>query len=322
MRQRFQVRDPNSWAPLLFIFGTVLYAAVELMDRGLGALTFWFLVTATEIGVVLFLHRRNYVELGDGHLTWVQWGHKRYKVAFSQMKQVALKGTLVSILLPDASQLGRFGFFRRAPVSSWLTIPAVDPKGLASTIEGLLGVYGGRDANLTAEDSEPPTVPKIELVPAARWRRLLATALDAFVLVSLLCTVALAKTAHLKDGEEADGTGFYLLVVVSAWILYIWITNVIGVSLGKLQFGLRVVRAGTDQAPGALLGTTRMLVALSGFAISLLAMFLIPIPVFYVGVFVFLIEYTRSLVRRDRRALHDVVAGTQVVQTVYRLDSD
>ncbi len=323
MSQRFQVREQNSWAPLLFIFGTVLYAVVEVMDRGPGALTFWFVVTVIEVAVFVFLFRRNYVELGDGHLTWVQWGHKRCKVAFSQMREVTRKGTLVSILLPDASPLRRFRFFRRAPASNWLTIPAADPQGLTSTIESLLGVYGGRDATLSSlRDDEPPMPPRIEFIPAHRWRRLLALALDAFVLVGLLATVALAKTAHLKDGEEADGVGFAALIVVIAWALYIWITNVIGISLGKLQLGLRVVRAGTDQVPGPLLGTARVLVALSGFAVSLIAMFLMPIPVFYVGVFVFLIEYMWSLARRDRRAWHDMVARTQVVQTVHRLDSD
>jgi hypothetical protein len=152
------------------------------------------------------------------------------------------QGAFVSILLSGSSPLHRFGFFRRTPASNWLTIPAADPQGLTSTIEGLLGVYGGRDATLGVEGDEPPAPPKVEPIPAARWRRLLALALDAFVLVSLLATVALAKTAHLKEGEEADGTEFYALVVVIAWVLYIWITNVIGVSLGKLQLGLRVVR--------------------------------------------------------------------------------
>lgn len=323
MRQRFQVREPNSWVPLLFIFSTVLYAVVEIMDRGLDALSLWSFITATEVAVFLFLFRRNYVELGDGHLTWVQWGHRRCKVAFSEMRQVTRKGALVSILLKDTSPLLRFSFLRRVTVSSWLTIPAADPQGLTSTVEGLLGVYGGRDATLGVEGDEPPMLPKIELIPADRWRRSLAAALDTFFLVGILFTVAVAATAHLKEGEEPDGTvDFYALVVVLAGVLYLWITNVIGVSLGKLQFGLRVVRAGTDEAPGPLRGTARALAALSGFVIPLFAWNLIAIPIFYVGIAVFFIEYMWSLVDRERRALHDIVARTRVVRTVYRPDSD
>jgi uncharacterized RDD family membrane protein YckC len=97
---------------------------------------------------------------------------------------------------------------------------------------------------------------------------------------------------------------------------------VIGVSLGKLQFGLRVVRAGTDEAPGPLRGTARALGALSGFVIPLFAWNLVAIPVFYFGIAVFFIEYMWSLVDPERRALHDIVARTRVVRTAYRLDSD
>jgi uncharacterized RDD family membrane protein YckC len=308
---------------LLFIFGTILYAVVEITDRGLGALTFWSLFTATEISVFLFLFRRNYVELGDRHLTWVQWGHKRCKVAFSDMIEVALRGSRVCILLAKSPNLRRFRLARGTPAPTWLAIPAADPRGLASTIEGLLHAYGSRDVVCTPEVEEHRMPPEIALIPAERWRRLLAAALDVFFLVGLLFTVALAATAHLEEGEDPSGSvDFYVAVIVLAWALYLWLVNVMGVSLGKLQLGLRVVRAGTDRAPGPAVGTARLIAAVSPIAASLLAVHVLLIDVFYVGVFVLLAGFAWSFVDRERRAWHDMVARTRVVRFAYRAGSD
>jgi uncharacterized RDD family membrane protein YckC len=187
-------------------------------------------------------------------------------------------------------------------------------------VEDAIHAYGGSEIALEAE--EPPAAPDVELVPAERWRRLLAAGLDAFVLVALLCAVALAKTAHLDEGEKPDDVGSSALIVVIAWVLYLWLGNIIGVSLGKLQIGLRVVRSGTDEAPGPLLGTLRVAVALCGYAAALLALLFTPLPVFYVGTAVLAINLAWSFVDRDRRALHDIVAGTRVMRTAHRLEDN
>ena len=318
MRQRFAVREPNSWVPALLIFGTVLYAAVEVMDRGVSALGFWFFVATAEVGFFLFVFRRNYVELGDGHLTWVKWGHKARHVAFSEIKQVSRKGAIVSILLAKAPALPSFGLFRSKSECLWLAIPVADPEGLTSSVADALRTYGNLEAVHDFQTEEAPVPPETDLVPADRLRRLIAAALDVFVFVSLLCTVALAKTAHLKEGEKPDDVELYALDVAIAWVVYLWIANMVGMSLGKLAFSLRVVHAGTDQAPGPLRGTLRALAALSGYGAALVALMFTPIPIFYIGSAGLAIDFAWSFVDRERRALHDIVAGTRVVQTALK----
>jgi uncharacterized RDD family membrane protein YckC len=328
MPQRFQIHDSHPWLPLLLIFGSALYALVEVMDRGLGAVSFWFLIPVVAIAFFLFRSRKNYVELAEGHLTWVQGGHKVRRIAFSEIGQVRRDGRFVNIYLPnDPAPRRRLHVFGRATAAGWVSIPAADPEGLFSSVEQSLHTYGRRDlaleSSLESANDEPPAAPQIELVPATRWRRVLAMALDAFFLVSLLFTVALALTAHLENGEEPDGNlTLWALVVAIAGIVYVWLSNVIGISLGKLQIGLRTVRVGSEQPPGPVVGTVRTVAVVSAWAIPFCAAFFIRIDVRYAAGFLFLIDFGWSLVDGQRRAVHDIVARTRVMQTAYRQQPD
>jgi uncharacterized RDD family membrane protein YckC len=198
--------------------------------------------------------------------------------------------------------------------SNWLTIPAADPQALTSSVADALRVYGNTEAT-GALYVEEASVPDIHLVPADRWRRLVAAALDLFVLVGLLCTVALAQTAHLEEGEKPDDVFLYALVVAVSWVIYMWVSNMAGMSLGKLAVSLRIVRAGTEHAPGPVRGTVRSVVAGAGYLFALVAIFFTPMPIFYVGTAVLGIGFLWSIVDPTRRAVHDIAAGTRVVQT-------
>lgn len=158
-------------------------------------------------------------------------------------------------------------------------------------------------------------------VPLASWgRRVAAWLIDGVVLGIVGGAVAWAATPALQQtmsqlidaassGDQAAATrlqgqllgpsvqfGLVLWLVVTAYCLVFWTTT--GQTLGKMALGISVRRAAE---PGPLpLGTAllRRLVPLAGQFFSLLT----------------LIDYLWPLWDDKRQALHDKVAGTQVVE--------
>jgi uncharacterized RDD family membrane protein YckC len=130
--------------------------------------------------------------------------------------------------------------------------------------------------------------------PGGFWIRLVAFLLD--LLVIGVAQLVLAGVARLRWGAEtasaAQGAiGFFTLVFAVAYPAVLH--SVAGQTLGKLAFGLRVVAV--DGAPlpfGAAL--LRALAAWFGL-------------VFTLG-----IGHVIGGLRRDRRALHDLIAGSRV----------
>jgi uncharacterized RDD family membrane protein YckC len=91
-------------------------------------------------------------------------------------------------------------------------------------------------------------------------------------------------------------TGMWLWAMLAVWCGNIVAGNVTGHSLGKRLLHLRVVRAGGDDAPGLVRGLIRTTVyAATGGPIGLGALL--------------------ALVEARGRGLHDLVAGTMVVQS-------
>ncbi|MCH6545042.1 MAG: hypothetical protein IH796_03475, partial [Deltaproteobacteria bacterium] len=69
-----------------------------------------------------------------------------------------------------------------------------------------------------------------------KGQRLAAILLDGFFIVSLLFVVSLALTIDLQEGEERRGPVFGAVVVVIAAVVYVFLINIIGISVGKMQF--------------------------------------------------------------------------------------
>ena len=128
---------------------------------------------------------------------------------------------------------------------------------------------------------------------AGVWRRALALLVDALVWW-LLLRVGDLLTAGLARWELVARAFDYAygLVVPAAYIVLMHGTS--GRTLGKMLVGVRVVRAS-----GEPLGYAR---ALGRY----LAWFLSALPL--------LLGFLLAAVRSDRRALHDLVAGTRVVR--------
>ena len=133
--------------------------------------------------------------------------------------------------------------------------------------------------------------------PAGFWIRCAASALDyAFMLAVGAVVVFIARLLWGSRVEVsvvllASLTAFNLLFGALYYVLLHWI---LGQTLGKVLLGLRVVTV----SGGALsLGTSAL--RWIGYLFSLLP---------------FLAGYVMAGVRRDKRALHDLIAGTRVVR--------
>jgi uncharacterized RDD family membrane protein YckC len=96
--------------------------------------------------------------------------------------------------------------------------------------------------------------------------------------------------------------GVLLLGVTLCAIVQIWMLTVRGQTVGKRLLGIRIVRVEDDANPG--------------FAHTVLLRSVIPvilraIPVFGLG---FWLVDVACIFRTDKRCLHDLIAGTKVVQ--------
>ncbi len=158
---------------------------------------------------------------------------------------------------------------------------------------------------------------------ASRGRRIGGAILNAFFY--FLCTIpgSMAMSArllqeypelargHIPNPDEIDMTVF---LQASAWVwaglfcgflIQVALLTIRGQNLGKLITGTRVVRADNGEP--------------AGFVRAGLLRFLIPVflifvlnSVFLLG-FIFLLVDLGFMFRDDRRALHDLLAGTKVV---------
>jgi len=135
--------------------------------------------------------------------------------------------------------------------------------------------------------------------PAGVATRLFAFFVDLFTIlllftvgghvVSFVLSIVLGSDVHLSDSSLASS----LALLLWAFTYCAYLLSAYSCTLGMAAFGIRVVRL-----DGEMLDTRHAVVRVLAFPLSFL--------VFCVG-FVFIV------LRRDRRALHDVIARTAVI---------
>jgi uncharacterized RDD family membrane protein YckC len=136
-----------------------------------------------------------------------------------------------------------------------------------------------------------------ELAPAGFWIRFVAVLID--LLVFLVTDVLLGAAARLFWGGRIVEAALFKGTLVAVLLLfaiayYVVLHTVFGQTIGKAAVGVKVV--GVDD--GGLTARASILRCVG-----------------YVGSFVtFLIGFAIAGFRRDRRALHDLLAGTRVVR--------
>lgn len=156
---------------------------------------------------------------------------------------------------------------------------------------------------------EDPTLPEL----AKRWRRLVATLID-FALVPTLALGLMLVTGVLEHAEawvwpqplvRGIGLGLAAYLILNAWPL---VRS--GQTVGKWALRVRIVAAGSDDAPPAWRLVAR------AFALPALAFGLVVgvdvVLAFAAICLVFLVD-AGFVAGRARRALHDHLIGTTVV---------
>lgn len=133
--------------------------------------------------------------------------------------------------------------------------------------------------------------------PGGFWRRGVALAIDGiwlFALAGSLSTVLFGIPLPSAAGDGVTGAGVRILhylmpaiVVITGWWQF-------GTTPGKFLVDLRVV----DHRTGCRAGLARLVVRYAGYFLSALPLGL---------------GFVLAGLHRDRRALHDLVAGTRVV---------
>ena len=140
------------------------------------------------------------------------------------------------------------------------------------------------------------------LVPAGRWRRLLAAIIDGLIVGPVTIAVHLALF-----GKIGVSVGTSLASALPAYAYYLLIGlrlgNARGQSLGKQLIGLRAVSIDGDWVTAREWVTRETVTIILGvigsvtFAFSWLS----------------LVDLLPILARPDRRAVHDLIAGTIVI---------
>ncbi len=130
-------------------------------------------------------------------------------------------------------------------------------------------------------------------------RRVIATILDVILLgiVSFILSL-LAGTTSTSGGSDSFSLsgGWALLFFVIVLGYYILLEGLLGQTLGKMVVGIKVVRQGTQDAPGLGKATIRTLMRVID------------------GFFFYLVAFIAAVASTNNRRLGDMVAGTLVVR--------
>ena len=174
-----------------------------------------------------------------------------------------------------------------------------------------LGIRENPYAPPQAEVRDPPAAPPTKGTLATRTLRLAGAIVDSvasavFVVPILDWTADIS--GELPYGKLAAIGGFALFTAMQGYLL-----ATRGQTIGKWLVGTRIVRADNDEVPtlARTLGLRYGALAL-GLPSALLVLVVNGNGIPYVLVVVGLIDIAR-IFRRDRRCLHDLIAGTKVV---------
>jgi uncharacterized RDD family membrane protein YckC len=168
----------------------------------------------------------------------------------------------------------------------------------------------------------PPVIVAVDTGLADRGVRLLAKIVDE--ICSLICAIpgaAILGVTFLRtwvqsmNGGEAASledidvgravTGFTVLALglLALAIVQIWLISTRGQSIGKIVFGVRIVRHEDGTLPGFV----------HGWLLRNLVPGIIGMVPFGLGMIFSLVDVC-FIFRADRRCIHDLIAGTRVVK--------
>lgn len=150
---------------------------------------------------------------------------------------------------------------------------------------------------------------------APRWKRLLATLVDA-ILVPALSLLLVMLTNVAEDAEDYVDSTWMLHVLLLAIFGYLLLNGFTlwrrGQTLGKCLLGIMIAPASVLQQPSASVQPAPLWVLIAVRAWFFALLFVGIIPFF---IWIPLLDQL-FILRKDRRCLHDLIAGTVVIQRV------
>lgn len=177
-----------------------------------------------------------------------------------------------------------------------------------------------------------PTVagPISNISPGGFWRRVASTIVDGICLSLMLLPLTLGVTlggALLNGGRPELGVFFfiqtafsYLLQAVAIFFYYGWFYSNRGATPGKMLMGLKVVQTATGTYLGywrtffrETIGKWLQLFIVMPVAFGLIMAGMAPWQVGLISVIVVLAPFVMIGLRSDKKGLHDIVFGTQVL---------
>jgi uncharacterized RDD family membrane protein YckC len=185
----------------------------------------------------------------------------------------------------DQFRLGYFRFIARAALIASFTFVLAVFMGLGTFALSVRST-GGREARASSGGTL-----------AGRGQRFAAALLDQTVTVGVPIAVA---AAGYTMGERAFGVlgSFAALLLIAALLAHILLLSTNGQTVGKWMLNLQIVKASTGEIPDPV----------SAIVIRfIVAQMLVAIVPFYTVIDLLLIF------RDDRRCVHDLIAGTEVV---------
>jgi uncharacterized RDD family membrane protein YckC len=144
--------------------------------------------------------------------------------------------------------------------------------------------------------------PTMKMEPAGFWIRWLAMIVDG-VIVNLVSfplgfAMGFASVTVFKDSASMDAlmNGLSQAIGLVVGVAYVgYFTSRKGATLGKLAFGMRVYKEGTTQHLTFIRAVLREVAKIASYL-------------------TLLIGFIMAGVRKDKRALHDLLAGTRVMR--------
>lgn len=152
---------------------------------------------------------------------------------------------------------------------------------------------------MTAQGSVTPPAVGIHEDVHVTGRRILATFVDAFlfgglytVMAALFGTITSVAPNHFDATLPAFPTVIYAVIVV---LYYVLMEGYLGQTIGKMLFGIRVVREDTGEVPSVTAATIRTALRVID------------------GLFGYAVAFVTVLISGKRQRLGDVAARTLVV---------
>ncbi|MBI4499440.1 MAG: RDD family protein [Chloroflexi bacterium] len=152
--------------------------------------------------------------------------------------------------------------------------------------------------------------------PASLGRRLVAFVVDVVTAGLLGAPLTAILALRVPDLSETAFDLISQIIGLTVFVIYsVVITTSRGQTLGKYLLGIRIVAAGTLTAPSASQIVTRFLALGGSLAVVVVALPALRVAPAVVGVALAVLA-APGVLRPDRRALHDLMAGTTVIRAL------